>query len=168
MRDWPSGRTMIERALLIMAGLSLTLSASGESTNSKHRDASTASMQVHVGEYVDVRHLLNVATGNASERSSRGPYTVLANADDIYWDGFELCGDGVIDAAAEQCDRSDLGGASCLAAGFTMGTVSCDATCHVDVTQCSGACPTSCMIDNDCGVCGPCLQLGGGAGICLH
>jgi hypothetical protein len=168
MRDWLSGRTTIGRALLILVGLMLTSSALGESSNAKPRIASATTVQVHAGERVDLRHLLNVATGSAPERGNRGQYAVSAVVDEIYWDGFELCGDGVIDAASEQCDRSDLGGASCLNAGFTTGSVSCDATCHLDTTQCSGACPTSCAIDNDCGVCGPCLQLGGGAGICTH
>lgn len=91
--------------------------------------------------------------------------TLAADADEIFWDGMELCGNGVVDTG-EQCDRSDFGGATCLNYGFTSGTLSCSKTCQIDASQCSGACPVACTTDVDCGVCGPCIPLGAGTGFC--
>lgn len=46
------------------------------------------------------------------------------------------CGDGVR-RAAEQCDGSDLGGATCEALGFASGTIACAADCSLDVSGCT-------------------------------
>lgn len=46
------------------------------------------------------------------------------------------CGNDAIDAAGEQCDGSDLGGASCTSLGFTSGTLGCTAGCSFDTGAC--------------------------------
>ena len=46
------------------------------------------------------------------------------------------CGDGVIDGG-EDCDGSDLGGASCESLGFTAGSLACLGDCTLDVSNCS-------------------------------
>lgn len=51
-----------------------------------------------------------------------------------------LCGDGVVDTS-EQCDGSNLGGASCTSRGFTGGTLSCDPSCEFDTSACTSAPP---------------------------
>jgi hypothetical protein len=175
MRDGLSSHTPVCRAFAFLVGLTLAISAVGDTSTPARSESATNIVNLRAGEHSHLRRLLNVATGTSAapvktttQQSNVGDGNASAVGDEIYWDGFELCGDGVIDAASEQCDRSDLGGASCLTAGFTDGTVTCDATCHLDTTQCSGACPTTCVIDADCGVCGPCFPLGAGIGICLH
>ena len=39
------------------------------------------------------------------------------------------CGDGKINAAAEQCDKTNLGSKTCKTQGFTGGTISCTTGC---------------------------------------
>lgn len=53
-------------------------------------------------------------------------------------DGASLpgCGNDAIDAAGEQCDGVDLGGASCTSLGFTSGTLGCTAGCGFDTSAC--------------------------------
>ncbi len=46
------------------------------------------------------------------------------------------CGNGVIDAG-EQCDGTNLGGATCSGQGFGGGTLSCSATCTLNTSQCT-------------------------------
>lgn len=46
------------------------------------------------------------------------------------------CGDGVRNGG-EQCDGSDLGGATCLSQGFDMGSISCTASCTLNVSLCA-------------------------------
>ena len=47
------------------------------------------------------------------------------------------CGNGVVDAA-EQCDGTALGGATCASLGFTLGgTLACTAGCGYDLRGCS-------------------------------
>ena len=59
--------------------------------------------------------------------------------------GGPVCGDNVINQATEVCDGTDLGpftGATCEDAGFTGGTLACNATCdNVDLTACAGGPP---------------------------
>lgn len=102
-------------------------------------------------------------------RARRDVFEVAADTgDELFWDGFELCGDGVVDDASEQCDRSDLNGATCQTQRFSSGTLTCDRKCQYDTSQCSGACPTLCNSDADCGSCGPCVPFGPGTSICLN
>jgi len=61
-----------------------------------------------------------------------------ANVSVGFDDGGPVCGDGVIQSG-EQCDGSNLGGSSCTALGFVGGSLSCDPTCHFNVTACSAA-----------------------------
>lgn len=108
-----------------------------------------------------LREQLEVVTGASS---SAAHAALTATADEIFWDRFEQCGNGVIDPP-EQCDRSDLGGATCQTQGFSGGTLGCDQSCHFDVSQCTASCPVAlCSVDADCGLglCGPCFE-----GICL-
>ncbi|MBD3313934.1 S8 family serine peptidase [Candidatus Woesearchaeota archaeon] len=48
----------------------------------------------------------------------------------------EYCGDGIKNGA-EQCDGSDLGGASCADFGFDTGTLGCTAACNHNTAGCS-------------------------------
>lgn len=48
-----------------------------------------------------------------------------------------MCGDGVLNAA-EQCDGQDLGGSTCVAQGFTGGTLACRADCLFSFDGCTG------------------------------
>ncbi len=52
--------------------------------------------------------------------------------------GCTNCGDGSVDAG-EECDGTDLGGASCttIGMGFGSGTLACGAGCRYDTTGCS-------------------------------
>jgi hypothetical protein len=55
------------------------------------------------------------------------------------------CGNGVVDQASEQCDGSDLDGATCASRGFSGGTLSCNASCRFVTTGCTnggGGTPT--------------------------
>lgn len=45
------------------------------------------------------------------------------------------CGNGVIDAG-EQCDQSNLNGATCASLGYAFGTLRCVANCAFDTTGC--------------------------------
>jgi hypothetical protein len=124
----------------------------------------SGTFKLHAAVNSSLRQLLEVATGGSPApvrvvaQSKSTADVISSNAsDDIFWDGFETCGDSVIDSPSEQCDRSDLGGAACLNAGFMGGVLACDATCHFDTTQCTGQCPVACGNDNDCGICGPCF-----------
>jgi cysteine-rich repeat protein len=52
-----------------------------------------------------------------------------------------LCGDGVIQAGAgEECDGTNLDGSTCEDQGFYGGTLTCDASCIIDLSGCAGAC----------------------------
>jgi|GEM_PF-4680613 len=48
-----------------------------------------------------------------------------------------LCGDGVVDST-EQCDGSNLGGATCGSRGFASGNLRCGLSCEFDTTGCAG------------------------------
>ena len=47
-----------------------------------------------------------------------------------------VCGDGFVDTN-EQCDLTDLDGASCSSRGFTGGSLSCTFTCEFDTSACT-------------------------------
>lgn len=51
-----------------------------------------------------------------------------------------ICGDGLI-RGAEQCEGSDLAGASCTTLGYVGGTLSCSSSCQLVTTACT---TTSC------------------------
>ncbi len=46
------------------------------------------------------------------------------------------CGDGII-ISGEQCDSSNLGGASCISQGFTGGSLSCTSACTFNTSLCT-------------------------------
>ncbi|MBI5509443.1 MAG: hypothetical protein HY903_11895 [Deltaproteobacteria bacterium] len=46
------------------------------------------------------------------------------------------CGNGNAQQR-EQCDGSDLDGATCVTLGYSSGALSCRATCSFDVTGCT-------------------------------
>ena len=49
----------------------------------------------------------------------------------------QSCGDGVIQTAAgEQCDKTNLGGATCDSLGFDGGILSCSGNCGTDTSAC--------------------------------
>lgn len=48
------------------------------------------------------------------------------------------CGDTVI-GGTEQCDGSNLGGASCASLGFTSGSLSCTPTCTFNTSSCASS-----------------------------
>lgn len=50
------------------------------------------------------------------------------------------CGDAVINTDAEQCEGSDLNGATCQSLGFDTGTLSCTDACILSTTLCSKRC----------------------------
>lgn len=52
-----------------------------------------------------------------------------------------VCGDGII-GSGEQCDGSNLGGATCVSIGFGGGSLSCNANCAYSTSQCISI-PTS-------------------------
>lgn len=49
---------------------------------------------------------------------------------------FVGCGNGIKESG-EECDGSDLGGATCVSLGFTGGTLACDANCRFDLSACT-------------------------------
>src|SRR5690606_31092900 len=42
-----------------------------------------------------------------------------------------MCGDGAVNGT-EECDGTELGGATCESAGFDGGTITCGGTCELD------------------------------------
>lgn len=50
------------------------------------------------------------------------------------------CGDNLVNVVGEQCDGTDLGGASCASFGYLAGSLSCDAGCQLDTSGCD-VCP---------------------------
>jgi hypothetical protein len=49
-----------------------------------------------------------------------------------------ICGNNIKETG-EQCDNSDLGGASCASLGFSGGTLSCTISCDFDTSACTTA-----------------------------
>ncbi|MEK9154726.1 MAG: cohesin domain-containing protein, partial [Patescibacteria group bacterium] len=56
-----------------------------------------------------------------------------------------VCGNGIIETG-EQCDSSNLGGASCTSQGYSGGTLSCSSSCTFNTSNCSsgGTLPPVC------------------------
>lgn len=84
-----------------------------------------------------------------------------------------VCGNGILEAG-EECDGTDLGGASCGAVGCASGSPTCTASCTLDYSSCSscGACDFDglCEVGEDCNNCASDCITGPGAtcgnGIC--
>ena len=49
------------------------------------------------------------------------------------------CGNGVVDQSSEDCDGSDLDGATCASLGFSGGTLSCSSSCKYVTSACTGS-----------------------------
>jgi hypothetical protein len=78
-------------------------------------------------------------------------------------DPMPKCGDGTVDTG-EDCDGSNLNGATCQSRGFVTGTLNCSARCTFLDSLCgkpcgNGALDTGEACDGDAGV-GPCAQFG--------
>ncbi|MBU1219459.1 hypothetical protein KKF34_18625 [Myxococcota bacterium] len=63
---------------------------------------------------------------------------ILSSCDDT---GSELdtCGDGIVDLS-EECDSTNLAGATCQSLGLHQGTLSCNTSCKLDTSECGGSC----------------------------
>jgi hypothetical protein len=46
------------------------------------------------------------------------------------------CGNNVLESPAEQCEGSNLNGASCTSQGFVAGVLGCDGACRFDTSRC--------------------------------
>jgi hypothetical protein len=86
------------------------------------------------------------------------------------------CGNGILEAG-EECDGSDLGGATCSAVGCSSGAPTCTSSCTLDYSACTdcgggGACDFDglCEVGEDCTTCPSDCSSGSGAtcgnGIC--
>ncbi len=52
-----------------------------------------------------------------------------------------ICGNEVKEGG-EECDRDDLGGASCRSLGFDTGGLTCDIACDYEKAECTGVAPS--------------------------
>jgi hypothetical protein len=52
--------------------------------------------------------------------------------------GTPVCGDGLINRAQEQCDRTDFGGETCSSLGLLGGALSCSSNCTLETAGCTG------------------------------
>ena len=70
-----------------------------------------------------------------------------------------VCGNDVIEGT-EECDGTDLGGATCADQGCSSGTVSCTASCTLDFSACTSCGPVCgngiCEVGEDCTTCSDC------------
>ncbi len=78
-----------------------------------------------------------------------------------------VCGNGEKEYG-EDCDKTDLGGATCSSRGFLSGNLACDSACGYDTTGCTSA-PScgdgSCNGSETCSSCSAdCGSCGGGGG----
>lgn len=78
--------------------------------------------------------------------SSRVSSSTNGDTDDATGDGDDIstssgCGNDER-RGYEECDGTDLGGATCVSAGYEGGTLGCTATCTYDATGCTGAGPS--------------------------
>jgi hypothetical protein len=71
---------------------------------------------------------------------------------DVGWSivGGPVCGNGALEAG-EDCDGTDLGGASCSDFGYASGSLQCTAQCTRDQTLCSGS-GSSCNSNSSCDI----------------
>lgn len=167
---------MVSLTLLLIAISASAASDASPVASPVEGSAASRTLDLRRRENGSLRRQLQVATGAivppiaSRARSQLSVAIAGATGDEIFWDGFDPCGDGSIDDPAEQCDRADLGGATCSSLGYSSGTLTCNSTCHYDVTQCTVTCSViSCNFDSDCGpaACGPCENLGATGGFCV-
>lgn len=63
--------------------------------------------------------------------------------------GGPVCGNGVIETG-EDCDGTNLGGATCTSLGFSGGTLACSPSCTYDTSACTtGGCTTQTLYSNN-------------------
>jgi hypothetical protein len=88
-------------------------------------------------------------TGDATDLGARVDGDAAIAADAVAPGGaLPACGDGVIDAVGEQCDQSDLGGATCAElGGHPDGTLSCDGSCRFATSGCVSDCAADGGVD---------------------
>ena len=65
-------------------------------------------------------------------------YEVITSTCPADCDAPVTCGNGSIDSG-EECDGTNLGGASCTSLGYSGGTLSCYGTCAFNETACTTA-----------------------------
>jgi cysteine-rich repeat protein len=79
-------------------------------------------------------------SGSTSSTTSSTTGTTTSTSVSSTSTGTAVCGDGVA-SPGEACDGSDLGGKSCVDAGFSSpGALACDASCALDTTGCTTTC----------------------------
>ncbi len=83
--------------------------------------------------------------GFSYEQGQRMRCTLLNYRPGIFTSGSAVCGNGVREGA-EECDGSDLGGATCGDFGCSSGTLSCTSSCTLDTSAC-----TSCGVPMEWG-----------------
>lgn len=103
--------------------------------------------------------------GFTAEQAKRMRCTLMNYRTQVY--SSNTCGDGVRQGN-EECDGSDLGGASCNDAGCSSGSVTCTSSCTLDYSGCSSCaqcdfdgvcesgedcngCPSDCVSGNEVG-----------------
>ena len=99
------------------------------------------------------------------------PPNAAANSDAVTFTvKISVCGNGEKEYG-EQCDGSDLAGASCLSRGFSSGTLSCSPACEFNTSGCvsasscgNGSCAGSETCSSCPADCGTCPSGGGGGG----
>lgn len=76
-----------------------------------------------------------------------------------------ICGNNIIEGT-EECDGTDLGGATCADVGCSAGTVSCTLSCTLDFSACTSCGPVCgngiCEVGEDCTTCSDCDGVTGG------
>lgn len=114
-----------------------------------------------IDDFADVHGSKGTGVGGASSVTSTGTSSTTGAG--------PSCGNGVKDAA-EACDGTDFGGATCASAtghADAGGVLACDASCVVDVTACAFCGDGTCNnnegcgegaqnCEADCGVCAGC------------
>ena len=75
---------------------------------------------------------LTAETVQAFWNSQKTLRLAIGQGGEILWG----CGDGLINVVGEECDGSNLNGATCLALGFAGGTLGCTNTCTYDTRLC--------------------------------
>jgi len=148
MRDLVSRQNVSHLAKSLAIGFAFALSSIVMPASLAKSESRNVVAEAHATASINLRRALELATGTRFLPSDVAHQVIdVMPIDEIFWDAFELCGDGVIDSQSEDCDRSDFGAATC--ATFS-GVLACDRTCHFT---------SLCMSDYDC--CAPLVCLDG-------
>lgn len=57
--------------------------------------------------------------------------------------GVNICGNGIIETPAEDCEGLDVNGKNCTTLGYSSGTLNCDIACSFVTTDCVVASPST-------------------------